>query len=234
MLQALIPSIRQAVVPQPNRDQVGPSLGPIPVPVTYEIIIVDGGSQDGTREYLLEQDDIRVIWQGERLGAGAAFNAGFQAATGQYVANLNDDAICIGPVLYEACRHLDRGQRIGQIALPFSDPRHPPAVHKVTVGNPAREYLYANFGVTRRDLGDRLGWWGNLKHYGGDTELSLQVWKAGYSVLPLTGRKDCFIRHYRLDDGTRQENDGQGWKLGKRWSAWDGSTDEDVIMGVPV
>lgn len=198
--------------------------------VWKEIIVVDGGSVDGTAEYLREQEAngwINVIWQGERLGAIKAFNAGFRAARGQYVANLNDDAVCIGPVLQEAVRILDTRKGVGQVALPFSDPRHPPSVHKVAVGTPAREYLYANFGVTRRDLGDRLGWWGDFSdHYGGDTELSLQVWKAGYSVYPLSSRMATgtgYIRHYRLQDQTRRENDGQGWKLGRRWKDWDGS-----------
>lgn len=199
------------------------SCGPMP----YEIVVVDGGSVDGTAEYLQVQEECgtHVIWQGERRGAIAAFNAGFAAARGRFVCNLNDDAMCIGPILPEACRVLAARDGVGQIALPFSDPRHPPAVHKITVGTPPREYLYANFGVTRKELGDRLGWWGNGYHYGGDTELSLQIWKAGYSVMPIASRPDMLIRHYRMQDATRIENVGEGRRLGQRWQNWDGLAD---------
>lgn len=211
-LMALIPSIRAATFHAPNSA----------LHVSYEIIIVDGGSVDGTSEYLLEQPDVSIIWQGERRGAVAAFNAGFEAATGRYVANLNDDALCMGACLYEACRALDNRQGVGQIALPFSDPRHPPSVHKVTVGTPPREYLYGNFAVTRRALGQSLGWWGTHSyHYGGDTELSLQVWRAGYSVMALSSHLG-YVRHYRADDATRVENKEQGRSLGQRWRSWNG------------
>lgn len=207
LLKDCIPSIRQ-------------SAGDIPI----EIIVVDGGSADGTAEYLLEQDSLIPIWQGGRLGAVAAFNAGFAAASGAYVCNLNDDAVCKGPVLAYACYLLDKLPGAGQVALPFSDPRHEPAVHSVNVGTPERKYLYANFGVTRRELGASLGWWGKFDyHYGGDTELSLQIWRAGFSVVAAAGRADCYIQHYRSQDETRRDN-VSGKALGQRWRAWTGIT----------
>lgn len=198
--------------------------------MAHEITVVDGGSVDGTAEYLQGQEAdglLRVIWQGERKGAIAAYNAGFATARASYVCNLNDDVLVMGPILPEACRLLDQRAGVGQIALPFSDPRHSPSVHYIDAGRPARRYLYANFGVTRRVIGERVGWWGDyLYHYGGDTELSLQVWKAGYSVIPIPSRTDSFIRHYRLQDETRQENNnGAGRALGRRWQNWDGGTE---------
>ena len=58
----------------------------------HETIVVDGGSTDGTREWLRSQDDLRVILETQREGAVRAFNKGFRAATGYYVMWLNDDA----------------------------------------------------------------------------------------------------------------------------------------------
>ena len=57
-----------------------------------EVIVVDGGSNDGSREWLGGQADLRVILEPEREGAVRAFNKGFKAATGRYVMWLNDDA----------------------------------------------------------------------------------------------------------------------------------------------
>lgn len=198
--------------------------------LAFELIVVDGGSVDGTAEFLQEQPDVRVVWQGRRLGAVAAFNAGFELASGEYVANLNDDCTVRGGVLRAACQLLDQDSKVGQVAIAFADPRHSPAVHYVTVGTPDRAWLYANFGVTRRELGRRLGWWGDFfHHYGGDTELSLQVWKAGFRVEPLPAPSaDYCIAHVRANDATRLPNDGEGRALGRRWRAWDGKPDGEI------
>jgi glycosyltransferase involved in cell wall biosynthesis len=53
-----------------------------------EIIIVDDGSQDGTRGLLSEMKDkdaVRVILHSQNLGKGAAVRTGIQAATGDIV-----------------------------------------------------------------------------------------------------------------------------------------------------
>ncbi len=58
------------------------------VPVEKEIVIVDDGSTDGTRDILREldgHDGVRVIFQPSNLGKGAAVSAGFRQATGDVV-----------------------------------------------------------------------------------------------------------------------------------------------------
>lgn len=67
---------------------------------TWELVIVDDGSTDGTKKVLrsLQDDRIRVIEFEENQGFVAALNAGLCAARGDLVARLDAD-----DVLYEKC-----------------------------------------------------------------------------------------------------------------------------------
>lgn len=59
-----------------------------PIPIKRELVIVDDGSNDGTREYLatiVHDEDIQVILHEHNRGKGAALRTGFNHATGEII-----------------------------------------------------------------------------------------------------------------------------------------------------
>lgn len=188
-----------------------------------EIVVVDGGSTDGTLEWLRTQS-LTLIEQGELLGAVKAFNAGFAIAHGEYVANLNDDAWLVDQGFWSACNLLDDCPEAGQVAIPFDEGRVVPFRLDATMPLAGRRWLYANFGVTRRTLGNRLGWWGTDYYtYGGDAEISMKIWNAGYQVIPLHGFR---VMHEEVRDGLRRPNTDSPLFYAK-WREWTGPGDPD-------
>jgi glycosyltransferase involved in cell wall biosynthesis len=76
--------------------------------IDVEVVVVDDGSTDGTREYLERIDDDRVhsIFQ-EHQGAQVARNAGQKAARGKAIKHLDDDDYLLPGKLSEEFRRLE-------------------------------------------------------------------------------------------------------------------------------
>ena len=74
---------------------------------SYEHIVVDGGSTDGTLEYLKQQQDIRLIL-GPDKGMYDALNKGMAAAHGRILGHLNADEQYDRAGLAQALQKLDR------------------------------------------------------------------------------------------------------------------------------
>ncbi len=74
---------------------------------SYEHIICDGGSSDGTLEYLRQQNDIRLI-PGPDKGMYDALNKGMAAARGRILGHLNADEQYDRAGLAQALQKLDQ------------------------------------------------------------------------------------------------------------------------------
>ena len=84
----------------------------------YEIIVVNDGSPDNTKEVLLDfGDKITAIHQ-ENKGVAAARNAGITVATGRYIAFLDDDDMWLPNKLEKQIACLESNPNIG---LVYSD-----------------------------------------------------------------------------------------------------------------
>lgn len=200
-------------------------------PLKFEMIVVDGGSEDGTLRWLRLQKDVILIEQGAALGATQAFDGGFRRARGKYVCNLNDDATIIGDIFGAAVKQLEDDPSIGQVVIPFRDPQEPRAKYDVVgVGSPSHITIYGNFAVTRHWLGNKLGWWRpDLYHYyGGDSHLSVSILDAGYRVVRLSG--DGSVEHLRIEDKTRHSENTDSRKFYSHWVNWGGPPSSPKIF----
>jgi GT2 family glycosyltransferase len=66
---------------------------------SIEIILVDNASNDGSKDFYLNDDRIKYIYSNENLGFGRANNIGIDAASGKYVFMLNSDTILLDDVV---------------------------------------------------------------------------------------------------------------------------------------
>jgi GT2 family glycosyltransferase len=84
-----------------------------------EILVVDNGSTDGTRELLAEagaaNDGIRAILFDENRGYPAAVNAGLEHARGRNLVLLNNDTVVTRGWATALLRHLARDRRLGLV-----------------------------------------------------------------------------------------------------------------------
>lgn len=132
----------------------------------YEIVLVDGGSNDTTQEWCKLQPDIKLIEHGELKGAVAAFNDGAFAASGRYVIMANDDIEFVGDSIWIAycymethptcgggCFWQDRNERDWHV-------EGMPAVEVVGKNRGKQIHVsYAQVGIFPKWLGDTVSWW---------------------------------------------------------------------------
>jgi len=181
--------------------------------IDYEIVVVDGGSTDGSLEYLRGQDTTlgrlhpvsKLLVEERREGAVRAFNRAFEASEGRYVMALNDDVEVLGDALSSAFRILEK-RVVGQLALAYREGKQTNAEFRTY---PVHRRPYANLGMIRRDVAEKIayiqgGFWNPIYHtYAADTELSCWVWKLGYTVEPALESR-CL--DWCVQDGLRETN----------------------------
>ncbi len=154
------------------------------VGLPIEIIVVDGASTDGTRDWLAAQADLDTILEAEREGAVRAFNKGFKAATGYYVMWVNDDAYPLPGAVEAAIEMIERPDLadVGLVAFYHSWDQRRNILDSVehegtrySIYN-VRGYPYANFGLLRRELLERVGFADERYYFFGfDPDLSLKL-----------------------------------------------------------
>ncbi len=178
------------------------------ITVPYEIIVIDGGSTDGSIPYLTSQKDIITIvqhnngfWNNKKIDKkswGYYMNIAFQASHGKYVVMISDDCLLIPGSVMNAFnlfeRELAEGKRVGGVAFYW---RNLPYEKMYYVRQTLGHKLSINHGMYLKSALENVGYCEENKYpfYYGDGDLSLKLWKAGYSIIDC---KNAFVEHFHF------------------------------------
>jgi glycosyltransferase involved in cell wall biosynthesis len=176
------------------------------VPFPYEIIVVDGGSSDGSLNWLIKQKDIITItqhnhgvWNGEKIPRrswGYFMNLGFKSAQGKYICMVSDDCLIVpdaiknGYTLFE--ERLNAGDKVGAVAFYW---RNWPEQKSYWVGHTLGGKLVVNHGLYLNSALNEVEYIDedNFHFYYADGDLCLKLWNNGYTVIE---SPNSFIEHY--------------------------------------
>ena len=172
----------------------------------YEIIVVDGGSDDGALQWLLQQKDIVTIVQHNRgnnlwckkvkcRSWGYFMNLGFKCAQGKYVCMLSDDCLVVPGAIkngYEVFeKKLNGGNNVGAVAFYFRDWGKQKKYH---VGFTLGLNMYVNHGLYLNDALKAVDYIDeSFDFYNADGDLCLKMKQVGYSCIT---SENSYVEHY--------------------------------------
>lgn len=112
-----VPDISVLIVSYNTRDRLRACLGSLreqAADATFEVILVDNASKDGSADMVAEEfPEVRLIRSETNLGFANANNRALPEAVGRYLALLNPDAVLSPGALARAVRHMEAEPAVG-------------------------------------------------------------------------------------------------------------------------
>lgn len=202
-----------------------------------EILALDDGSTDGTREWLSDQQNITCIFNEKNLGTYATLNVGLERANGELIAVLNDDDLWAPTKLERQIGLLDRHPRVGLVHTDggFIDAAGAPIegsplgfeFPRTETGDVLLSLLYQNkiiasAALVRRECFDGCGVFNPAYFGSGDWEMWLRIaeeYEIGYVDEPLT--------FYRVHGENASHKLERIWRDDERLRDW-------IVTRIPV
>ena len=180
---------------------------------TYEIIVVENGSEDGSAEWLKEQQGLICIYNDENRGFPKGCNQGLKAATGTELLLLNSDTVVTKDWLKNLRLALYSSAKVGavscvtnycsnnqQIKAPYDGIEEMlDFAAQYNKSNPAlwekRPKLVGFCYLFKREVLEKIGFLDERFSPGNyeDDDYSLRILQAGYDLLFC---RDTFIHHF--------------------------------------
>ena len=178
--------------------------------IRYELIVIDGNSNDSTMEVLKKFNIKKIFDEKAILGSGKhswpqLYNYGFQQADGNWGMYASDDIIYQENALDNAIEYLNiYNNNIGGGAFFYknviSEGEWKDFGVDITHGN----NVFINYGLIRMDLFKQVnGFDEKFRFYCADGDICLKLVKEGYKILPLPYSK---IIHNNIFDESKQKN----------------------------
>ncbi len=212
----------------------------IPWYVSYEVILVDDGSTDGTREWLLGLGEpFRVVLNERNIGFGASTNRGAALARGRTLALLNNDLVLrrgwLGPMMRALGSVARRTGVVGNVQVDAAtgevDHRGIVVDVKCKPGHDRRKPSLAAllfrptpgvFAVTGACLLVRTCLWRRLggfdeRYFNGceDIDLCLRAREAGFGVV--VALRSRVLHHVSSSPGRKRRDEENSMRLFTRW-----------------
>jgi glycosyltransferase involved in cell wall biosynthesis len=201
--------------------------------VSHEIIVIDGGSIDGSIDWLTSQKDVVAIiqhnrgeWHGkqiERKSWGYFMNLGFKSAKGKYICMLSDDCLVIPGAITNGIELFDQQlaskKKVGAVAFYW---RNWPEQENYWVGLTWGNKMFVNHGLYLREAMEAIGFADEDSYhfYHADGDICLRMDDMGYKCIdsPLS-----YVEHRSeanlLVRATNNKHQKEDWSAyAKRWA----------------
>ncbi|MGG4094775.1 glycosyltransferase [Paenibacillus lautus] len=180
---------------------------------SYELIVVDNASTDGTISWLNEQGDIRTIFNESNLGFPKGCNQGIAISTGDNILLLNNDTVVTERWLEQLTTALYSEDSVGAVSCVTNNCSYAQKISTNYNNLEQMQQFAAEYNVTdptkweerlkligfcyliKSTVIDRIGVLDEIFSPGNfeDDDYSLRIRKAGYKLLLC---KDTFIHHF--------------------------------------